>query len=157
MFGRTRKEVTIHTCFEKQVWTLEVDRDQMEQVLINLYVNAWQAMPGGGTLRVSALGPNGVVGHETTPGSRSSTSPDEVAAADGWVEIGFRDTGQGIAPEHLPKVFEPYFTTKEVGIGLGLALTKQILEEHGGRIEISSELGKGTLVRLRLPVGAPKA
>jgi two-component system NtrC family sensor kinase len=63
----------------------------------------------------------------------------------------------GIAPENLPHVFEPYFTTKEVGIGLGLALTKQILEEHGGRIELASEPGKGTVVRLQLPTGASSA
>jgi signal transduction histidine kinase len=114
-------------------------------------------MPGGGTLQVTALGPNGLRGHEAAPVSRSATSSDALAAAEGWIEIGFHDTGQGIAPENLPKVFEPYFTTKEVGIGLGLALTKQILEEHGGRIDISSEPGKGTLVRLLLPSGVPKA
>ncbi len=76
--------------------------------------------------------------------------------ADGWMEIRFQDTGTGIQPEDLPKVFEPYFTTKEVGIGLGLALTKQIVEEHGGQIEIFSDPGQGTDVRLRLPVGAPQ-
>jgi signal transduction histidine kinase len=73
------------------------------------------------------------------------------------VEIRFQDTGVGIAPENLSHVFEPYFTTKEVGIGLGLALTKQILEEHGGSIHLASEPGKGTLVRLQLPTGAPRA
>jgi signal transduction histidine kinase len=73
------------------------------------------------------------------------------------VEIRFQDTGVGIAPENLPRVFEPYFTTKEVGIGLGLALTKQILEQHGAHIDLSSEPGKGTLVRLQLPAGVPEA
>ena len=87
-----------------------------------------------------------------------SRREDSAAAepADGWLEIRFQDSGTGIQPEDLPKVFEPYFTTKEVGIGLGLALTKQIVEEHGGQIEISSEPGQGTEVRLRLPVGAPQ-
>jgi signal transduction histidine kinase len=64
---------------------------------------------------------------------------------------------RGVAPEHLARVFEPYFTTKEVGIGLGLALTKQILEQHGARIELTSEPGKGTLARIQLPAGAPQA
>jgi len=137
-----------------EIW---VDVPHLKTCFMNLALNAFQAMPGGGTLRVTAVGPNGVGGLETGPVSRPSTSPEEHVVADSWVEIGFHDTGQGIAPENIPKVFEPYFTTKEVGIGLGLALTKQILEEHGGRIEISSEPGKGTLVRLRLPVGVPKA
>jgi signal transduction histidine kinase len=137
-----------------EIW---VDVPHLKTCFMNLALNAFQAMPGGGTLRVTALGPNSVAGHERASGSGSSSVPRTPAAADGWVEIGFQDTGQGIAPEHLAKVFEPYFTTKEVGIGLGLALTKQILEEHGGRIEISSEPGEGTLVQLQLPVGVPKA
>ena len=73
------------------------------------------------------------------------------------MEIRIQDTGVGIPPENLPRVFEPYFTTKEVGIGLGLAMTKQILEEHGGRIEIASEPGRGTVARLQFPSGAPQA
>jgi hypothetical protein len=137
-----------------EIW---VDVPHLKTCFMNLALNAFQAMAGGGTLQVTALGPNGRRGHEAAPASRSATSSDAPAAAEGWIEIGFHDTGQGIAPENLPKVFEPYFTTKEVGIGLGLALTKQILEEHGGRIDISSEPGKGTLVRLLLPSGVPKA
>jgi signal transduction histidine kinase len=114
-------------------------------------------MAGGGELRVSALAfpaPDGrgeeVVSQPVAPDTRPLLS-------NGRVEIRFQDTGTGIKPEDLPKVFEPYFTTKEVGIGLGLALTKQITEEHGGSIEISSEPGRGTLVRLQLPVGEPSA
>jgi len=135
-----------------QVW---VDVPHLKTCFMNLVLNACQAMPGGGTLRISAAPADRMPGPKVQP--RVSTSDASFTEADGWLEIGFQDTGQGIAAEHLPKVFEPYFTTKEVGIGLGLALTKQILEEHGGRIDISSELGRGTLVRLQLPVGAPKA
>jgi len=119
-----------------EIWA---DVPHLKTCFMNLVLNAFQAMPGGGELRVSAL----------------STAGD--GGSDGSMRIDFQDTGQGIAPEHLPKVFEPYFTTKEVGIGLGLALTKQIVDEHGGRIEISSQPGRGTLVRLQLPMGAPKA
>jgi two-component system NtrC family sensor kinase len=108
---------------------------------MNLVLNAFQAMSGGGELQVSTQVLPGLDGQGEEAKRR--------------VEIRFQDSGTGIKPEDLPKVFEPYFTTKEVGIGLGLALTKQITEEHGGRIEISSEPGRGTLVRLQLPVGAP--
>lgn len=137
-----------------EVW---VDVPHLKTCFMNLVLNAIQAMPGGGELQVSTLA--------------LSATDDRGGAADGQappagprrlvsterVEIRFQDTGTGITPEDLPKVFEPYFTTKEVGIGLGLALTKQITEEHGGRIEISSEPGRGALVRLQLPVGAPNA
>jgi signal transduction histidine kinase len=116
-----------------------VDTPHLKTCFMNLVLNAFQAMPGGGELRVSAC---------ATP---------RVDGSGGYVQVDFQDTGHGIAPEHLPKVFEPYFTTKEVGIGLGLALTKQIVDEHDGRIEISSQPGQGTLVRLQLPVGEPRA
>jgi signal transduction histidine kinase len=121
-----------------EVW---VDVPHLKTCFTNLVLNAFQAMSGGGELRVSALALPGLDGQNEGAKER--------------VEIRFQDTGTGIKPEDLPKVFEPYFTTKEVGIGLGLALTKQITEEHGGRIDISSEPGRGTLVRLQLPVGAP--
>jgi len=124
-----------------EIW---VDVPHLKTCFMNLVLNAFQAMPDGGAFRVTAAG---------------GAPPGESAAgesADGWLEIRFQDSGMGIKPEDLPKVFEPYFTTKEVGIGLGLALTKQIVEEHGGQIEISSDPGQGTAVRLRLPVGAPK-
>jgi signal transduction histidine kinase len=124
-----------------EIW---VDVPHLKTCFMNLVLNAFQAMPGGGEFRVTVAG---VVRREDS----AAAEPE-----DGWLEIRFQDNGTGIQPEDLPKVFEPYFTTKEVGIGLGLALTKQIVEEHGGRIEISSDPGQGTEVRLRLPVGAPQ-
>jgi signal transduction histidine kinase len=124
---------------------LWVDVPHLKTCFMNLVLNAFQAMPAGGTLRV-----------EAAEHSSSDASPVS-GTANGQVSICFQDSGTGIAPEDLPKVFEPYFTTKEVGIGLGLAMTKQIVEEHGGRIAISSELGRGTQVRLWLSVGAPAA
>ncbi len=87
------------------------------------------------------------------PASRPGDESTSRVPADGWIEIAFQDTGTGIAPESLARVFEPYFTTKEVGIGLGLALTKKILEQHGARITLTSELGRGTLARIALPTG----
>ncbi len=138
-----------------EVW---VDVPHIKTCFMNLALNAYQAMPGGGTLRVRAAAADAAWAPVGKPDAEKDAPADASAGArGGWVEIVFQDTGQGIAPEDLPKVFEPYFTTKEVGIGLGLALTKQIVEEHGGRIEISSERGQGTCVRLQLPAGAPRA
>ncbi|MBI4572152.1 MAG: HAMP domain-containing protein, partial [candidate division NC10 bacterium] len=147
-----------------EVW---VDAPYIKTCFLNLVLNALQAMtPGGGSLAVTARpAPDGAggqsgdlaTGQSGTPPDRQSAQLPGCQPADGWVEVRFQDTGVGIAPEHLPRVFEPYFTTKEVGIGLGLALTKQILEQHGARIELSSQPGKGTVARVEFPAGAPKA
>ncbi len=107
------------------------DRRQLEQVFLNLILNARDAMPGGGVLRV------------------------ETAALTDAVQIRFADTGIGIAPEDLPRIFDPYFTTKaDRGTGLGLAISQQIVLRHGGRISAASTVGKGTVFTLTLPVGA---
>jgi signal transduction histidine kinase len=142
-----------------QVW---VDGPHIKTCFLNLVLNALQAMTtGGGTLTVTARRVNGStsqlvnLSEPVEPIDRSTTGP--IDSSDEWVEITFQDTGVGIAPENLPRVFEPYFTTKEVGIGLGLALTKQILEQHGARIALTSEPGKGTLARIQLPAGVPES
>lgn len=109
---------------------VEVDKDQMGQVLVNVFLNAIQAMPEGGILGVRA----------------------EVLAEE--VHITISDTGKGISKEVLPRVFDPFFTTKgqEKGTGLGLWLSQGIVERHGGTIHLSSDLGKGSVVRIRLPL-----
>jgi len=142
-----------------QVW---VDGPHIKTCFLNLVLNALQAMTPGGTLTVTTRRASGQSGNPAT--GQPGTPPDcqiaqlpECQPVDGWVEITLQDTGVGIAPENLPRVFEPYFTTKEVGIGLGLALTKQILEQHGARIELTSEPGKGTLARIQLPAGVPES
>jgi len=142
-----------------EVWA---DGPHIKTCFLNLVLNALQAMtPNGGTLTVAARRVDGSSSQmvnssdPTDPIDQLTTRP--IDSSDGWVEIRFQDTGVGITPENLPHVFEPYFTTKEVGIGLGLALTKQILEEHGGRIELASEPGKGTIAHLQLPAGVPTA
>jgi two-component system, NtrC family, sensor kinase len=68
-----------------------------------------------------------------------------------WVEIAFQDTGPGIPPDHLSKIFDPFFTTKERGTGLGLSVVYGIVERHGGKVELTTEMGKGTRVMVRLP------
>lgn len=120
--------VTIVTAFDPQLPRIWVDGDQIRQVAMNLMLNAGAAMPAGGRLAVStALG------------------------EDGWVKLTFQDSGTGIAPEDLEKIFEPFFTTKARGTGLGLAITRTIVEQHGGRIDVASEVGKGTTVTVSLP------
>jgi signal transduction histidine kinase len=104
-----------------------VDVQQMTQVLQNLVTNAYQAMPGGGKLTVKAR------------------------ADQNKVYLSIADTGEGIAEENLGKLFGPLFTTKPRGIGLGLALSKMLVEANGGRIEVESEEGKGTTFTLILP------
>jgi len=114
------------------------DPAQIEQVLLALMMNAVDAMPRGGNLWISA-----------------TTMP-----ASGELELQVRDDGSGIAPDVLPQIFEPFLTTKESGhgVGLGLAISRGIVERHGGRIEVQSEVGRGTTftVYLPLPVAAPQ-
>jgi len=103
------------------------DENQIRQALLNLVRNAREAMPGGGRLRV------------------------EVAAAGHAVRVAIEDSGPGIAPEHLAKIFDPFFSTKERGTGLGLPLVQQIIAEHGGRIDVTCEPGHGTRFLVALP------
>ena len=152
------------------VW---VDAAHIKTCFLNLVLNALQAMSqGGGTLTVIARCVSGQSDNPATgegpEGSGQKAESSESREPSGlptaycvlptpeWVEIRFQDTGVGIAPEDLPRVFEPYFTTKEVGIGLGLALTMKVVEQHGGHIDLASERGKGTVARIHLPTGAPE-
>ncbi len=152
------QQIRVERDYAAELPAVWVDSPHIKTCFLNLVLNAFQAMtPGGGTLTVSAAAPSGDGGQRSGAGDEPQSPNPQSPTPDGWVEIRFQDTGVGIAPENLPRVFEPYFTTKEVGIGLGLALTKQILEQHGARIDLSSEQGKGTVVRLELPAGVPEA
>jgi two-component system, NtrC family, sensor kinase len=121
--------VTVVKEFTRDLPRVMVDGDQMRQVAINLILNAGAAIQNGGRLVVS-------------------TSSDE----EGHVCLRFSDDGAGISQENMEKIFEPFFTTKARGTGLGLAITRQIVEMHHGKIEIESEVGKGTTVTVRLPI-----
>ena len=107
---------------------VEHDSDQIHQVLLNLLLNAVQAIETSGTVRV------------------------ELSSLGGNAAVSVTDTGRGIAPEHLPNIFRPFYTTKGNGTGLGLSLARRIIEEHHGRIEVSSEVGKGAKFLLTLPL-----
>jgi signal transduction histidine kinase len=121
---------------ERDLPPVPMDREQMKQVLLNLILNALQAMPGGGKLRIQTA----LVGAE------------EGAQADRAVEIRVRDTGGGIPAEIRNRIFEPFFSTKEEGIGLGLSVAQRIVEEHGGRIRVESREGQGTTFAVLLPL-----
>jgi signal transduction histidine kinase/ActR/RegA family two-component response regulator len=149
LFGRTRKEVRVHTNLFKAIWTVEVDRGQLEQVLLNLYVNAWQAMPDGGDLYLRT---------ENIILDRSYVKPYKVEYGR-YVKISISDTGVGIDEESQKRIFEPFFTTKEMGrgTGLGLASVYGIIKSHGGYINVYSELDQGTTFTVYLPASGKEA
>lgn len=136
----SNRSINVALEFAPGVQMAQADRQQLRQVFLNVLTNAADAMPLGGTLTISAV---------------SSTLNGQVPA----VTIQFTDTGIGIAEEDLPRVTEPFFTTKPEGkgTGLGLPICKRIVQEHGGKCEIESEVGKGTTVRIRLPVSVSTA
>jgi signal transduction histidine kinase len=113
------------------------DPGQLERVLDNLIRNAIQAMPDGGRLAL-----------------QTSASPQVLEP--GWVSVSCSDTGVGIPPENLEQIFEPLFTTKSKGIGLGLAITRTLVQAHGGSIQVHSQEGQGSTFTMRLPTGEEK-
>jgi len=126
-----QKGVAIQTDIPDGKWEIPIDADRMTQVFLNLFLNALEAMERGGELRVSLLGQE-----------------------EGTVRVTVADTGRGIPATDLPRVFDPYFTTRSAGTGLGLAICHKIVEAHGGEIFVESEAGKGTKVILILPATA---
>jgi PAS domain S-box-containing protein len=143
MFARTRKEIRVATQLADGIWTVEVDRGQIEQALLNLYINAWQAMPDGGELFLAT---------ENLTLDESYAQPYSVRAGP-YVKVTVADTGVGIARKDLGRIFEPFFTTKEMGrgTGLGLASVYGIVKSHGGHINVYSEEGQGTTFNFYLP------
>jgi two-component system cell cycle sensor histidine kinase/response regulator CckA len=143
MFGRTKKEITIHRQLETEAWTVEADRGQIEQVLLNLYVNAWQAMPGGGDIYLET---------ENVTVDDSSFGPAGLEPGR-YVRASVRDTGVGMDEKTLQRIFEPFFSTKKMGrgSGLGLASAYGIIRNHNGIIEARSQKGVGTTFTIFLP------
>jgi two-component system cell cycle sensor histidine kinase/response regulator CckA len=143
MFGRTKKEITIYKKYHDQIWTVEVDQSQIDQVLLNIFVNAWQAMPGGGDLYIQTeneiLDKNLAGVYGIRPGK--------------YVVISITDTGTGMDEKTLKRVFDPFFTTKdkERGTGLGLASAYGIIKNHDGIITAESAGAKGATFHIYLP------
>jgi len=143
LFGRTRKEITIFKKYEEKLWPAAVDHSQIDQVLLNIFVNSWQAMPEGGEIYIQTkneiLDENFVQAYGVAPGK--------------FIKISITDTGIGMDEKTMKKVFDPFFTTKkkERGTGLGLASAYGIIKNHGGIITVESKQNRGTTISFYLP------
>ncbi len=124
-----QKGITLKVKNDPRINAVQIDPDRIKQVLLNLYLNALEAMEKGGDLSVAFLR------METNQG----------------IQITVSDTGPGIKPEDLPHLFDPYFTTKTSGTGLGLAVVHKIIESHKGEIRVTSRLGEGTTITMVIP------
>jgi two-component system, NtrC family, sensor kinase len=128
------RNVRIEKDLDRTLPAIEIDKNKMQQVFSNLAINACEAMPSGGTLAVASLM------------SRDGTH----------IEITFTDTGVGIPKENIPRLFDPFFTTKSFGTGLGLAVSYGIVRQRGGTIFVRSDVGKGTVFTVRIPLTEPR-
>ncbi len=142
-FGRAKKEITIHRELAEDLFTIEADQGQMEQVLLNIFVNAADAMPGGGELTLKTM-------NATTKDMKDRLYEPKSGR---YVLLTVTDTGIGMDKETQKRIFDPFFTTKEMGqgTGMGLASAYGIIKGHGGYIDVDSEEGRGTTFRVYLP------
>ena len=140
MFGHAHRDIIIHKKLREDLWTAEVDRSQMEQVFLNLFVNASQAMPSGGILFVEA--------------QNISMGDTTIAPKEGlYAKISVTDTGVGMNERTKERIFDPFFTTKDFGMGYGLGLASAygIIKNHQGAITVESEPGKGSRFDIYIP------
>ncbi|NOX33523.1 MAG: response regulator [Deltaproteobacteria bacterium] len=144
MFGRTRKDILIEQYLEKDLWGTVVDEGQIKQVLMNLFVNAWQAMPDGGKIIIKS---ENIVADESG-----------LEDAGTYVKVTVSDTGVGMNDEIMARIFDPFFTTKErgQGTGLGLATAYGIIKSHKGTFKVESKPGKGSSFTFLLPATRAK-
>ncbi len=142
-FGRTRKEIVIHREFAEDLSSVMADEAQIQQILMNLFINAADAMPGGGDLFLKTLN----VTHEDI-----GDKPYKPRSGD-YILLKVSDTGTGMGQKVMDRIFEPFFTTKDLGrgSGLGLASVYGIIKGHGGYIDVESEKGRGAIFSIYLP------
>jgi two-component system cell cycle sensor histidine kinase/response regulator CckA len=142
-FGRTRREITVHRELADDLFPIEGDLGQIEQILMNLFVNAADAMPEGGDIFLRTIN----IPHGDMKGKLYNPKPGD------YVLLTVTDTGIGMDPKTVERIFEPFFTTKELGrgTGLGLASVYGIVKGHGGYIDVESEKGRGTTFKIYLP------
>jgi PAS domain S-box-containing protein len=142
-FGRTRKEITIQREFDEDLFPVEADEGQIEQVLLNLYVNAADAMPAGGKLYLKTKNET----HVNIKSNHYRSTPGN------YVQLTITDSGTGMDTQILERIFDPFFTTKEMGrgSGLGLASVYGIIKSHDGYIDVESKKGQGTTFTIFLP------
>ena len=140
-----KKNVIINTDTDEKIPDAMIDPDQMQQVFLNLIINAVQAMPDGGRLKITIS--EAVLKNEALDGRLKELLPGETA-----VSINFEDTGKGIEQKYMDSIFDPFFTKKSKGTGLGLAISQRIVQEHGGEITVKSEINKGSIFTIYLPV-----
>jgi two-component system, cell cycle sensor histidine kinase and response regulator CckA len=142
-FGQTRKDIKVHQHLDDGLFGVEVDQGQMEQVLLNLFVNAADAMPTGGDLFVQSQNAT----HEAMAAKAYDIKPGD------YVILTIRDSGIGMNKETMERIFEPFFTTKGMGrgTGLGLASVYGIIKAHGGYVDVVSDIGHGTTFEIYLP------
>ena len=144
MFGRTKKNITIRQNLQKELWSTEVDEGQIKRVLLNLYVNAWQAMPNGGSLYIKT---------ENIHVAESKYDMLGLENPGRYVRVTVVDTGSGMDRKVMDRIFDPFFTTKEMGggTGLGLATAYGIIKSHGGTFRVLSKKGEGCSFSFYLP------
>ncbi|MEN8210852.1 MAG: response regulator [Thermodesulfobacteriota bacterium] len=144
MFGRAKKDIVIEHTLDKNLLGVVVDEGQIKQVLMNLFVNAWQAMPDGGTV---------IIKSENIVADEHFVNELGLEKTGRYVKITVSDTGMGMDDELITRIFDPFFTTKEQGqgTGLGLATAYGIIKSHKGLLQVKSKLGEGTSFMIYLP------
>jgi signal transduction histidine kinase len=143
-----QKEIKLSRSWNAEVDTIRADADQLEQVFLNFFLNAMDAMKQGGELTVGTEIRSAEEWVSAVPGPTNGSN-GEVREV---LRITVRDDGEGIRSEDIAHVFDPFFTTKDYGTGLGLSVVHGIVQEHGGQIEVESELSKGTAFHILLPL-----
>jgi signal transduction histidine kinase len=131
-----KKNVALQKNYAPDLPSVRLDAEQLKQVLLNILLNAVQAIKGEGTIWIE---------------TRTVQVPIE-ERAEAFIQIEVRDTGVGIPKENLERIFDPFFSTRAEGSGLGLAISHQIIHDHGGFISVESEVGKGTSFKIHLPL-----